>query len=473
MSRKYLYFKLFRDLKDNLESETLSKYEIASYVDDFEVIQNVFQLYQNTELRLLINKSRQLQNLLTKSLPRHGYRHGYLWSGEQFPDITEILSGCGLIEECIAFQKATDPFPAFKSKAIFQMKRRFEIYNWHVFHLQSFQYYFEKSSKIHSTGESEVDIDWAFESLWEKQKRIEHVEDIPVFETEEPTTNQQPINYICPDKRAYTKSRNLRWIRPILKHINSRNEDLLYIPFAGNGNIMVEGFFSGSKMIVSEINPVRHRYLSACSQVYEINLIQLSQAISDIISQVKVLTTGNHQVQVDLFVNSTEKEFQEFWEAENERIKIIQNSNLLDTSIRIIAAIRFLIDIQSVSKSKPINDFLMTGLINLTASLLRRKNINDIIGFYQKELRKLYLDIYIYHKIKQLNQKPGSINQIFLLSALNAKSIKDNSIDSVCCFFPSNINKKGFKDDQAIIDIPENWHNSIWSFYNNYCSIQD
>lgn len=453
MSRKYLYFKLFRDLNDNIESETLSEYEITSYLDDVDIIQNVFQLYQNTELRLLINKSRQLQNLLTKSLPRHGYRHGYLWSGDQFPDFTEILSSCGLIEECIAFQKTTDMLPVFKSNAIFQMKRRLEVYNWFVYHLQSFQFYFEKSSKIHSTGESEVDIDWSFDSLWEKQKEIEHVDDAPVFETDEPAGNQQTLNYISHDKRAYAKSRNLRWIRPILKYINSNKDGLLYIPFSGNGNILIEGLFSGNRMIVSEINPVRYRYLSGCSQVYDINLIQLSQAISDIISQIKVLTTGTYEMQVDLFVNSTEKEFQEFWQSENERIKIVQNNKLPDNFIKIIAAIRFLIDSRYVSKSKSINNFLMSGLINLTACLLRRKSINNIIDLYQKELRRLYLDTYIFHKIKQLNQTPGSVDQVIMQNALDTKSIKKDSIDSICCFFPSNINKKGFKDDQAIIDI--------------------
>jgi hypothetical protein len=102
----------------------------------------------------------------------------------------------------------------------------------------------------------------------------------------------------------------------------------------------------------------------------------------------------------------------------------------------------------------------MTGLINLTACLLRRKSIDDIIELYKAELRKLYLDIYIFHKIKQLNQKPGSIDHIYLQNALNAKSVKKGSIDSICCFFPSNINKKGFKDDRTIIDILNLYPNS-------------
>ena len=453
MSKKYLYFKLFRDLNDTIESEKLSYYEISAYLDDVETIQNVFQLYQNTELKLLINKSRQLQNLLTKSLPKHGLRHGYLWSGEHFPDFTKLLSSSGLIEECIAFQKITDPLPKFKFNPIFQMKRQFEIYNWYVFHLWSFQYYFDKSSKIQTIGESEIEIDWAFESLWEKQKKIDDVEDLPIFETQEMDNNPATFNYIHHNKRAYSKSANMRWIRSLINHINSSKDEILYIPFAGNGDIIIEGFFSGNKMIALEINPIRHSYLLGSSHIYDCHLIHISQAISDIISQIKVLTITHNQVQVDLFVNSTEKQYQKFWQTEKERIKLLKNNNLSDNSIKVISAIRFLIDSKIISKLKSINTFLMNGLINLTAGLLRKKNIHDVIGEYQKELRRLYLDIYIFHKIKELNQTPGKVFNIFLQNALDAKSIENNNIDSVCCFFPSTINKKGFKDDQIIIDI--------------------
>ena len=453
MSRKYVYFKLFRDLNDSIESEKLSQYEINSFLNDYETIQNVFQLYQNTELKLLINKSRELQNLLTKSLPKHGFRHGYLWSGEHFPDFTKLLSGCGLIEECIAFQKSTDPLPSFKSNPIFQIKRQFDVYNWHVFHLRSFQYYFDKSSKIQMTSESEVEIDWAFESLWEKQKKIEDVEDLPVFETNDQDRIQPSTNYISHNKRAYTKSKNLRWIRSILNSLNGSKDKILYIPFAGKGDILFEGLFSGKHMVVSEINPIRQRYLFGSSHTYEYNLIRLSQAISEIISQVKVLTISQPQVQVDLFVNSTEKQFEKFWQTEKERIKSLQNNHLSDNSIKVISAIRFLIDSMIISKSEHINTFLMNGLINLTAGLLRKKNIIDIISVYQKELRRLYLDIYIFHKIKELNQNPGKVEHFYQQNALDAKSIGDDSIDYICCFFPSTINKKGFKDDQIVIEI--------------------
>lgn len=453
MSRKYLYFKLFRDLEDTIESEILSEYEITAYFDDFEIIQNVFQLYQNTELKLLINRSRQLQNLLTKSLPRHGYRHGYLWSGEHFPDFTRLLSGCGLIEECIAFQKVTDPLPEFRLNSIYNLKRQFEIYNWYVYHFRSFQYYYGKSSKISLVSESEMDIDWAFESLWEKQRRIEDVEDLPVFETEEPPVFQSTLNYINPDKRAYTKSQNKSWIRSILNHINPSSGGMLYIPFADGGELIIEALFNGQTITASEINPIKHHYLSGYDQIYESNLIQLSQAISDIISQLKMIIINQSQVQVDLFVNSAEKQFQQFWQTERERIKLIEHQNIADSNLRVISAIRFLIDTKSISRSEHINILLMNGLINLTAGLLRKKNINDVISAYKKELRRLYLDIYIFHKVRQLNPNHGHIQDIYLQNVLSAKSIKDESIDAICCFFPSNINKKGFRDDQVIIDI--------------------
>ncbi|HEM49187.1 MAG TPA: hypothetical protein ENO27_03150 [Caldithrix sp.] len=333
------------------------------------------------------------------------------------------------------------------------MKRQFDIYNWHVFHLRSFQYYFDKSSKIQMTSESEVEIDWAFESLWEKQKRIEDVEDVPVFETNEPNHFHPTINYISHDKRAYAKSRNLRWIRAILNSMNSSKDKMLYIPFAGKGDIFFEAVFGGKNSIVSEINPIRYRYLSGSSFTYEYNLIRLSQAISDIIGQIKALTVSQPQMQVDLFVNSTEKQFEKFWQTEKERIKSLNNNHLSDNSIKAISAIRFLIDSSIISKAENINAFLMNGLINLTAGLLRKKNIMDIISAYQKELRRLYLDIYIFHKIKELNQNPGKINHLCLQNALDATSIEDAGIDSICCFFPSTINKKGFKDDQTVIDI--------------------
>lgn len=453
MGKKYLYFKLFHDLEDKIESEILSEYEIASYVNDFEIVQNVFQLYQNTELKLLINKSRQLQNLLTKSLPNHGFRHGYLWSGEHFPDFTIILSRCSLIEECLAFQKSTDPLPDFRSTAIFQTGGRFDIYNWHVYYFKSFQYYYEKAVQIHMTGDAEVDIDWMFENILEKQKKINEFDNILFLNPEGKTTTQAKINFINHDKRSYSKSYSWRWIRPILNNINSIRDSILYIPFAGSKEILIEGLFSGKKMIASEINPLRHSYLTGHSLIYETNIIQLSRAISDIVNQIKILNANHSQMQVDLFIDSTEKQFQEFWQSEQERIKNLQNVDIPVDTIKILAAARFLIESNTISNSSAINITLFNGLINLTAAVIRKKNITDVIGMYQKELRRLYLDIYIFNKIKQLSQKPGSVDHVYLQNAIDLKSIKDSSVDSICCFFPCKINDKGFKRDQIIIDI--------------------
>ncbi|MEJ2053537.1 MAG: hypothetical protein P8X42_06420 [Calditrichaceae bacterium] len=453
MSRKYLYFKLFRDINDTIESEIISELEIGSYLYEFEIIENVFQLYQNSELNLLIKRSSQLQNLLTKSLPPHGCRHGYFWSGYHFPDITKILSGCGLLEECIAFNKNTDSMPGFKNDPLIQLNRRFEIYNWQVCHFRSFQYYFEKSSIIRALYNSETDIDWAFDHLWEKQKSIEKIENAGDFEQNETKNTYPAKNYLAQCKRKNLKNENYRWLRALINYLNPKQDGILYIPFAGEIRTITEATLSGNVISASDKNPLRLSFIEAGGQINESNLPQLNRAIGDIISQAKMLLTGNVSIQADLFVNSIEKEFEAFWEIEKNRINELQIRALPIEVVKFLATLRFLIESKNISKSKPVNIFLLNGLINLADYLVHKKQPGDVIGLYQKELRTLYLDLYAFHKIRQLNQVRSLLNNVYLQNTFKSNSIQDKNISAVCCFYPGIFENKNNKNEETIVNI--------------------
>jgi tRNA G10 N-methylase Trm11 len=454
MSKKYIIFKLFDNLNDSCENEILSKLELSAFLDEFELLQNIFQLQQYPDLKLLINKSEDLQHLLTQKLPGQGLRHGYLWSGEDFGNITEILAKIALIRECFIFQKSTDPLPSQQSDVYFQLTHKMEIYNWYIFHVYTFQYFLNAANKIRYGNNSEIEIDREFNKLWDdtKFKAIsEKTNGLTQLDTK--PVNQIQYSFLNLDKRAYVKNPDNRWVRALVSYLAPYDKQHIYHPFCGTGDSMLESLIAGKNVTGAEINPVRTGFANTNLAAFNIALPDLLKAISTIISQLKILINSNDETQTDLFLSSAEKQFDEFWESEKERIRSLKFDSEINDNAKIIAAIRFLIESKIISKSQDINDILLTGLINLIALLLRKRTKNDSITSYHRELRQIYLDIYTFHKIKQLTHIPMPAYTVLNENALKTRTLRENSFDAVVCYLPTGIKNSGFNNDQRIFDI--------------------
>jgi len=452
MSKKFVVFKLFHDLNDTCESEILSELELSSFLTEFETIQNVFQLQQNTDLKLLINKSEQLQDLLTQDLPLRGFRHAYLWSGEDLPDIPKILANSGLIYECFLFQRSTDALPAFNSTATFKLSRRLDIYNWYVYHLKSFEYYLTKTALIRQNSTNEREIDDGYAKLWEDFKN--ELKPKKTLINEHPQKESGKTNkYFLLDRRAYSKHFDYRWVRAIINYLTPLKNSRVYIPFTNNGNIFNEALLSGKEVIGAEINPLRCVFAQGKRSFLEINLPEFSRAISALMSQIKLFTSNNEHVQADLFLSDVEKQFNEFWQSEKDRIKSLEINQITNEDLKVIAASRLLIDSGAITKSSTINTLLLSALINLLSKTLKMREVPDLVDEFYKELRTIYLDIYTFQQIKQLIQLQLSNSDVVLQNATNAKMIPDCTIDAIFGFFPSNISGKGFRKDKTIIEI--------------------
>ena len=104
-------------------------------------IDNVFQLSKQPEVKRVLEKDINLQNALTDSLPRRG-RHGYLWIGDNLPDVMRALSRLSYIKEVFLFQQLLEPEPDFIKQKIKNMTfLEFDINLWRVYKFWTFSYF--------------------------------------------------------------------------------------------------------------------------------------------------------------------------------------------------------------------------------------------------------------------------------------------------------------------------------------------
>ena len=454
MSKKYIFFKLFDNLNDSCENEALSELELSSFFDEIEIIQNIFQLQQIPDLKLLINKNEDLQHLLTQNLPGKGLRHGYLWTGEDAGNITEIMSKTALIREYFVFQKSTDPLPAGHSDIYLQLTHRLEIYNWYIFHLYTFQYFLHEANKIRINNNSEVDIDRQFKKLWEETKLKGLSEKAHgLTPSDEKSLSQTRYYFLNHDKRAYVKNSDNRWIRSLVNYLAPGAQSQVHYPFCSTGDSLIESVIAGKAVSGIELNPIRTIYANSNLGAFNISLQDLLQAVSNLISQLKLLISVNDDTQTDLFLSSAEKQFNIFWESEKERIRSFKFSAEIDDNSKIIAAIRFLIESKAISKSPEINAILLSGLVNFITALLRKSLKTDTISAFHRELRQLYLDIYAFKKIKQLTSFSGCEYSVATGNAVRSRNLKAKSMDTVICNLPTGIKNIDFQNDQIIVDL--------------------
>lgn len=455
MAKKYVFLKLFHHLNDLCESELLSPLELTLSGRPFEVIPNVLQLYSFSDLKPLITKSDHLQNVLTGKLPGPGSRHGYLWSGEELPEVDRLLKQGASFQEAFLFLKSGDVLPRFFEHPLFRLADCIPIYNWQVYHLSSFQSIYEQAIHIRKFSRNENDIDRGYDTLWQQIKHTQRTLKGSPFPGEE--VKPEKVAEATPfrvDKRSFSEAAEPGWLRALMNYLGGEKGLKLYCPFVASSSLVQEVKLAGMQLQVTELNPIRYHYSLAQNSFSACSLMELRLALSALREQIDLMTRTDRPLQFNLFQSETERQFGEFWESEHERLQRLEFRHLAENDGRMIALLRFLIESQSISKSVVINALLFSALLNLCAKMSGKPLKTGFRNGLDKELQRLYLDVYAFRQIKELAGPFVHSSEIYNENALENGSLPPQSADAALALFPSKIKHRGFsRKDRFLIDL--------------------
>ncbi len=446
MNKKFLFFKLSDHLDDELEVLTLSQLELSALIGDVKPIDNIFQLMQQPEIKRVVEKDVSLQNALTDALANHG-RHGYLWIGTELPDVMKGLQRLAFVKEVYLFQQLLDPEPEFLRNGEEGIPSAvFNIYLWRVYRIWTRQFLMERAAYIRSNAPNEVEIDRFFNELTKSARSAEinrKQDDL----LHHPLTSSAMFSQ---DNRPYARHHDAKWIRALINYTVPRDEREIFLPFCGNGRWVMEALLANQHVTGADINPLVLRIAESNAYNFSCSLPELAQAISDVISSVKMIINETETPQTDLFLFGTESKFIQFWKTEKERFKTLQYALPDEHMMKYVAATRFLIESEAVSRSDAVNTFLMTGLINLMVTTLRKKREIAFIDEYQKRLRRIYLNCYALRKINMFYNLPAGKVRI-QFGDLN--TMPDRQASLVLVDLPVRTSKSGFEKDRIPIEI--------------------
>lgn len=452
MRRKFLYFKLF-DLKEHpKEVEILSALEIENCVGGVEPIDNIFQLSLVPEVKRIIEKDLNLQNALTDSLPRRG-RHGYLWIGENLPDIIRALSCLSYIKEIFLFQQMLESTPEFlknPQKNITYLE--YDVNLWRVYKFWTFSYFINRALFINTVCKNETEIDEKFK-LFREELNI-----LPGK-----LMNKDPANMISFIQENSVKNFNIdqrqasesnmdnMWLNALINSIATKDGFLLN-SFCGNGSIILEAILSGHNMIAGDINPVDYLMASVNASFTQINLQEFNRLISEIQSKIKMLISASTATQTDLFLYSVEGQFLNFWETEKKRIKSLDIPASLEHLDKYIAATRFLIETKTITKLESLNHLFNAALVNLVAQSMRKKDNIEFFEGYINILREMYLKLYTINKLHSFYSQDFGDVKVTHSNCLTDMN-ENKNISGILTFLPSKISKNGFDKDRITISL--------------------
>lgn len=447
MRRKFLYFKLY-DLNENpQESQSFSALEMESIVGTVIPIDNIFQLSQQPEVKRVIEKDITLQNALTDTLPRRG-RHGYLWVGDTLPDVVDALCRLRYIKEVFLFQQLLEPEPPFiKNSLKSGTYVEYDVNLWRVYKFWTYSYFYDRALHIGAMSKNETEIDNAFKALRDELN-------IPAGKLAAMDPSEM-ISFV-PGKAVHNlnisthqssqKLLDSRWISAVLNYISTGEETHIYNPFSGNGQALLEAVFAGYQIHGHELNPVNALFSTANASVPVFEAAEFSRLTMELHSKIQMLLSASADTQTDLFLYSAEGQFINYWESEKRRLKSLELNPQLDHIMKPVAAVRFLIQSETITKSKPANSLLGAALINVMALAARKKDKINFNDQYSKALHEIYTRLYLLAKTKMF-YAPRVGTATVANDCGMSYDVAEESFNGLFCFLPARINKNGFEKD--------------------------
>lgn len=433
MRRKYLYFKVF-DLKDHpQEVLAFSQIEIEQIVGPVTAIDNIFQLTQQPEIKRIIEKDINLQNALTDSLPGRG-RHGYLWTGEALPDIFEAISKLAYIKEIYLFQQMLEPEPGFLKEKMGAMPyHEMNIYLWRVYRFWSFGFLLSRALYIAGISRHENDIDEKFRQMLDELSQAPGVLfDRDPSEMIAYNPDQSIVNYSL-DPRAGNEQ-DLRWLQALSNYLTNDTGPALLAPFCSESALAQQALLAGHHVLAFEKNPLYNLFTRANAALLSVPAHTFNTLSVEIHTKIKLIVNTKDQTQTDLFMYSSEGQFLSFWNDERNRLERIGPMAFDIVFLKHVAATRFLIESETLTKDKAVNTLFSAALTIALYRALSRKRQPAFYELFSGALRDIYTHLYLLRKITSLLTPAFGKLEIHNLSPLLEK--QDIAIDGSLVLLP-------------------------------------
>ncbi len=375
MSRKHVLFKCMSQSPLTPAFEQQAELELAVRGIKSAKVETVFGLIDFPDLKLIISKSPVLQRQLSAQLPQQGC-YGFLWSGEQLPDLRQVLSTSPFIESCFVFQRTTDPQPEIMDSGFAMIQRQTEVYNWRVFQIGSLSYTIQQLCRIREAVPNAIELDREFRRF---------------RQTFVPIRTQLNITGPWPEPQQFQ-------LNGVLNYLQAIRPGTVEIH---NGALLQNTLSASAGGPVNFVNHPDVRSfpnrLHAC--LNEKPLPEIQTAINGLISGLRLLLLSNGGQQADLFMDHIEHAFLSYWENEKPRL---QDAGLPIKMQKGFAAARFLIREKVVSESRPVLDFLSAALMRTVQKPGRKADGADFEARLQTALTELLSYVSMLDKIQPL-----------------------------------------------------------------------
>lgn len=435
MRKKYLYFKIF-ELRDHpREVLAFSQIEIEQIIGPVTAIDNIFQLSQHPEIKRVIEKDINLQNALTDSLPARG-RHGYLWSGESLPDIFEAICKLAYIKEVFLFQQMLEPEPPFLKEKMGNMPyHEMNIYLWRVYRFWTAGFLLSRAIYISGISRHESDIDEKFKQM------LDELSQAPgVLYNNDPAemiaynSEQTPINFSLDPRGSNHGDR--RWLQALCNYISTDPDAAIFAPFCVESDLAQLSILANHNMLGIEKKPLNRLFTEANTVLITVAAEDFYTLSAEIHTKTKLIINTQQQTQTDLFMYSIEGQFLSFWNDERKRLERIGPTAFDMTFLKHVSATRFLIESNTLTKSKEINTLFLSAL---AITLIRAQNRKRQPAFYElfsSALKDIYIHLYLLQKIKSI--LPHAFGALELLSEDASQPAHNGAIDGGLVLLPDH-----------------------------------
>ena len=378
MSRKHILFKRAAISPKTPAYEEQAVLVLAARGIKTTKVETIFSLIDFPDLKLIVSKSVLLQRQLSSHLPQQGC-YGFLWSGEQLPDLRTILSTSPFFDICFVFQRTTDPEPNLARTAFSILERQTEVYNWRVFQYGSLSFAFDQLWQIRRSANNEIELDRSFRQF---RQSLLPVQSLP----------------FCKGQKAWPES-NCFYLNGVLNYLQAVHPGPVEV---WNTADKLQNILTASAG--DEINFIQTPGVQASPgplfpAVKEKLLPDFQTAVSGLLSGLRMLLVYNGEQQADLFMDRIELDFYSFWDQEKPRLEA---AGLPLKMQKGFAAARFLISKKIVSESPVVLGFLTIALIRTLQKPARKTYVNDFTSQVQSTLTELLSYMSMLDKIQPL-----------------------------------------------------------------------
>ncbi|GEM_PF-4483175 len=367
MSKKYIFFKRLQTSQYDSFYDQLSRLNLSSFLRTFSVVDNILQIVQIPDLRMLIFKNLNLQKELTRNLPHHP-PHGYLWSGEQWPDIEALLASASTVQHMFLFYKLGDMAPPFFRETMLKAASSYEIYNWQIFQVPAFPHlltHFRIAS-----AHTEVEI----------EKRFRKIISDPSYTPS-----------AMPGERENTR---LTIIQGLVSHLLNSSKTTLSILSSIPFDLSKINWRTGTTINYESLDPMVQYFMEAYLSRFVFSRESFSRLISNYMHYIRQLILENPSDQSDLFLSKMWESFSSYWEDEKKRLPAIVGLQWNDLTLKVLTAARFLLDSAPFDMQAAGRSFLQKSLIDALKEHLTKKPSVSFMDKLHQELRKNYLAAY-------------------------------------------------------------------------------